>query len=249
MPYKGGRRRPRGLGVPSAANFRLQASRRAGKTELSDSGKIGQWTLSMNLNHLTYQDVAMASRPAGTSARKGSIGSGFSIKTRTPVNQPTDKQAKVDKDVKGAKSRSKKSAVKTAKVRGVPFIVAYANGIHTDSKYIRDVTVVSMKKGKFNGWPGVLSKTVTVDGVGPPRKYNHHVVAKDGLPLRMSKACHYSCQCPRFLYFFEYALASRGAADILYCNGEPPVITNPRLIPSLCKHLTKVCEEIVRRKL
>lgn len=43
--------------------------------------------------------------------------------------------------------------------------------------------------------------------------------------------------CEAYVYNFEYANCRRGAAYMIYCNGEPPVWTNPGLAPGLCKHL------------
>lgn len=46
-----------------------------------------------------------------------------------------------------------------------------------------------------------------------------------------------SCDCENFMYMWEYALAHFKASFIKYSNGEPPVTTNPGLIPAACKHL------------
>ena len=43
-----------------------------------------------------------------------------------------------------------------------------------------------------------------------------------------------SCDCSNFLYTWEYALFKKGAADIIYSNGEPPDTTNPKRIPGIC---------------
>ena len=48
-----------------------------------------------------------------------------------------------------------------------------------------------------------------------------------------------SCTCPRWMYMWEYAMAKRGAAQIIYGNGEPPSETNPSLSPGICKHVFK----------
>lgn len=58
-----------------------------------------------------------------------------------------------------------------------------------------------------------------------------------------------SCDCERFLFFFEYALAKRKAAHIRFGNGEPPTITNPSQKIGLCKHLIVVLREIIKRQL
>lgn len=46
-----------------------------------------------------------------------------------------------------------------------------------------------------------------------------------------------SCSCADFMYRAEVALSRAGAADVYYSNGEMPEVTNPRLIPYICKHL------------
>lgn len=55
------------------------------------------------------------------------------------------------------------------------------------------------------------------------------------------------CSCPYFLFNCEYALAKHGSSEIDYSNGKPPVVTNPRMIPMLCKHLFKGADEAVKR--
>lgn len=53
-----------------------------------------------------------------------------------------------------------------------------------------------------------------------------------------------SCTCPYWLFYCEYAVARTGSTDILYCNGEPPYIRNPKRVPYLCKHLYSVASRI-----
>lgn len=43
-----------------------------------------------------------------------------------------------------------------------------------------------------------------------------------------------SCSCPDFMFRWEYRLWKRGAADIIYCNGEPPQTPGKA---ACCKHL------------
>lgn len=57
-----------------------------------------------------------------------------------------------------------------------------------------------------------------------------------------------SCECDYFTYNCEVALHKRGAAKITQSNGEHPEITNPRLVPTPCKHLFAVLDQIVRKK-
>lgn len=49
-----------------------------------------------------------------------------------------------------------------------------------------------------------------------------------------------SCDCEAFLYWCEVALYRKKAAQILHSNGEPPVVRNPKMIPSGCKHTIKI---------
>lgn len=43
--------------------------------------------------------------------------------------------------------------------------------------------------------------------------------------------------CEAFVFNFEYANATVGASRLIYSNGQPPVYTNPGLMPGMCKHL------------
>lgn len=57
-----------------------------------------------------------------------------------------------------------------------------------------------------------------------------------------------ACDCERHKFVWEYALWKRGASMIRFCNGEPPVETNPRLWPAACKHVYVVLNDILRKK-
>lgn len=127
--------------------------------------------------------------------------------------------------------------------RGVSFDRLLANAMRTDAKYVADVHVTKLRVGSVRGWPGFKTSSITIDGK-TPRTYQHHVVARDGLPVHKSKKIHVTCQCYRYLYFYEYALHTVGASDIIYSNGEFPVEKNPSLIKSTCKHLLAVMMRI-----
>lgn len=45
----------------------------------------------------------------------------------------------------------------------------------------------------------------------------------------------------------EYALAKQGASQIRYSNGQPPVVRNPQEKPILCKHLTRLAQEVIAK--
>jgi hypothetical protein len=57
-----------------------------------------------------------------------------------------------------------------------------------------------------------------------------------------------SCSCPDYMYAgWEYANHEVGASDIIYGNGEPPLIKNPDLRPGLCKHLLAL-RQLIKEK-
>lgn len=54
-----------------------------------------------------------------------------------------------------------------------------------------------------------------------------------------------SCSCPDFCFQYEYVLAKKGAADIIYCNGERPQHPNK---PGCCKHIFMLIKELRANK-
>lgn len=67
--------------------------------------------------------------------------------------------------------------------------------------------------------------------------------------LNRKLQCKVSCSCGDFTYRAEVALHRKGAADIEYSNGAPPIITNPRLRAFGCKHLVKLYETKIKPQL
>lgn len=71
-----------------------------------------------------------------------------------------------------------------------------------------------------------------------PEKYKTEVESLIGDNKPISKNyVKVSCSCGDWWSHWEYAVNKRGAADIKYSNGEPPVVQNPTQIPGMCKHL------------
>lgn len=56
-----------------------------------------------------------------------------------------------------------------------------------------------------------------------------------------------SCDCEAFMYWSEVALNKKGAAPIIFSNGDDPVTRNPSLTPFPCKHLVRVAIMILNR--
>lgn len=55
---------------------------------------------------------------------------------------------------------------------------------------------------------------------------------------------HVACSCPDFMYRWEYRLWKRGAADIYYCNGEPPQTVGKA---ACCKHLVMTFKSLFEK--
>jgi hypothetical protein len=52
-----------------------------------------------------------------------------------------------------------------------------------------------------------------------------------------------SCTCPFHLFNTEYALTHHESSDILYSNGKPANIRNPRNVGFVCKHVVLALEK------
>jgi hypothetical protein len=130
--------------------------------------------------------------------------------------------------------------------------------IHKDTfepQYITERHKLGQRNPKLIGTQ-FLSVTTSSLTTGPegkakrsaPQKYKTVVrgsTSKDQLYLGNVIV---ACECDYFTYTCEVALNKRGAAQIKQSNGEHPEITNPRLVPTPCKHLHAVLEQIVRKK-
>lgn len=83
----------------------------------------------------------------------------------------------------------------------------------------------------------------TNDPFRPFKVRRYHETYIIGLDDNQDKMVHthrkvlVQCQCEAFVFNFEYANATVGASRLIYSNGQPPVYTNPGLMPGLCKHL------------
>jgi hypothetical protein len=88
-----------------------------------------------------------------------------------------------------------------------------------------------------------IRRLVDKEGMrGPYREWTFYSWHYDGtryMKVRLfpKKRVWVQCSCPHFLYNLEYALARRKASTITYSNGMYPHLTNPKLVPFLCKHL------------
>lgn len=87
-------------------------------------------------------------------------------------------------------------------------------------------------------------RTVTLRWVGPkkpgPQSEQDLGTPHDNTELWIS------CTCPFFLFYNEYALAKVDSSDILYSNGQPPVVRNPGEVPFVCKHGFMAIKESIK---
>jgi len=56
-------------------------------------------------------------------------------------------------------------------------------------------------------------------------------------PFTVESLAWVSCSCEYFLYHCEVADTREDASSVKYSNGAKPKVTNPRMIPHICKHL------------
>jgi hypothetical protein len=64
--------------------------------------------------------------------------------------------------------------------------------------------------------------------------------------------CEVDCGCPDYRFRWAYANNNRDASpmgrdSINQCNGDRPVLTNPKLQPGLCKHLLALKDQLNKR--
>ena len=103
------------------------------------------------------------------------------------------------------------------------------------------VLIQNFKHGKSRrtGLPKTISKAFSRK---PGQAGHRYALAVDCLDTKSHVKV--SCSCPDFTFHgSEYMLAQRGAADIIYGNGEPP--QHPRK-PGCCKHLVMLFKEMLQ---
>lgn len=93
-----------------------------------------------------------------------------------------------------------------------------------------------------NGTHGIQIITITRPQQRSERSHRHQIeigTALKNWPGNISdRGCPvlFSCNCERWLFYYEWVAHRHGAAEIIYGNGEPPYITNPTFRIGICKH-------------
>lgn len=130
-------------------------------------------------------------------------------------------------------------------VRGSPRLM-FNNAVDVEAKKI-------IKKRTATGRPVIQGQMVTYDQWRTDRirrVHDCHIIGMDDeqdKPVNRHRKVLVQCSCENFVYVFEYANASVGASRLIYSNGEPPLMTNPRLAPGCCKHLIALAIIIIEK--
>jgi hypothetical protein len=119
----------------------------------------------------------------------------------------------------------------------------------------REVVINKFKRGfiKASGQPMVACSShsphhpKTGERVSNPPKYVTVITGLEGAGKAVSRQyVEVSCSCEDFCFVWEYALNRKGAAQIKFCNGEPPGAKNPRNIAGACKHVAALASHVNR---
>lgn len=111
------------------------------------------------------------------------------------------------------------------------------------------VKALTAKRKSRNGdiWYECSTRT-SIPGEKPRTHYQKiHVLGGGSQRAGQSKVrLKVECDCEYHCFTCEVALHRYGAADIIHSNGEFPHTTNPRGIPTVCKHLYVLLKGLIR---
>lgn len=120
-------------------------------------------------------------------------------------------------------------------IRSTPYVFKH-NAAHVEA------AKVEVKKTQ-TGRPVIYGRMVTYlpwEGGRIRRVHDTYIVGMGDdfdTPVNRHRRVLTQCGCESFVFTFEYANAANGASRLIYSNGQPPNVTNPGLVPGLCKHL------------
>jgi hypothetical protein len=123
-----------------------------------------------------------------------------------------------------------------------------------DRKWAPYVRTVSIKKLTADDGRLVYRfRLITIHPDTPPNRWHYFTVRArnanyKGL-LSRCPALKIQCDCERFVFYYEYANWHKGVSDILRCNGEFPIETNPSLRVGACKHALVSLTTLINRGL
>lgn len=105
---------------------------------------------------------------------------------------------------------------------------------------------------KADGRTVILSVIYTTHDHNGNKKENPDLHYQQVIQLQPHKKiwnskCKVSCSCLDFLFMDEVALFKSANTDIMFSNGELPVIKNPSMRKQYCKHLVKLVVTLKQR--
>ena len=122
------------------------------------------------------------------------------------------------------------------------------NDILTHSLVEPDIRNSMYVKPKLSGSRVIRGKTITsIPWENESREHFQSIKPKDPSYKGKIVDCPsvvVTCDCKRYQFYWEYALHHNLAAKIIHCNGNPPIITNPLLVPGCCKHLYVIMQAL-----
>lgn len=153
-----------------------------------------------------------------------------------------EKPKRVTKAEQVIRDRSEKGLSLKGLLRSTP---PYVKMKSRDEVVIKKYTPGGRTKG---GHPAITAICISNTHRAPVRhKLSIIGLDTDVKAVSRQKSVLVSCDCEDFMYTWEYALSTWGAARIKYCNGEPAVVKNPGNYPGMCKHLVAVAKLAVER--
>lgn len=118
---------------------------------------------------------------------------------------------------------------------------------HTPREYIdgsRDVTVNFIEKSPDGT---LLYETTTISN---NHKHNQWIKPLKGDKLtKLNQEVSLWCDCQNFTYENEYVLWKVKSSELINNNGNPPIIRNVKRVKKLCKHLSAIFDDDIKRRL
>lgn len=134
-------------------------------------------------------------------------------------------------------------------MRGMTLTQILQNTTASRVELSANVAVRSLKFGisKKLGIPKAIAQCYSQDrdSNGRPKLFKYTTMVE----FHADHKVKIGCSCPDHLYRWEFALTKRNASYITYSNGEPPLDTNPKLIPGCCKHTIALITAMKKQKM
>lgn len=142
---------------------------------------------------------------------------------------------------------SQRKPVKGRGLNAMQLIRKVAKTQLANSQYVQ-IKSVQRNKNK----PLLKFTTITREPNQKPRVHVQRIYATDPNytgPLYLCPSIRVACDCGNNLFQWEIANAYHGVSDVIYSNGDFPIVTNPSLRPGCCKHILKCLLFMVYSKL